>query len=229
MDVVSSDTKHPSQQTLYDFPHAPPDWEDTNFVIDKQHWFMAAKISGTENLWRISYGELPGLSDAELLARQPMKFEAMLPGHPKPGDYQILSISPYKVHQRCAETMARGRVALAADAAHLCNPFGGLGLTGGIIDVEGLFDCLRGIHCGKADKAILKRYSEVRIRKFKEIVNPTSTANLERLCRLDPESVMDKDDVLQNVKKAETDLDLSRAIQNFSFELKHDFESEWNK
>lgn len=60
---------------------------------------MAAKISH-DNLWRISYGDLPGLSDEELLARQPMKFEAILPGNPKPGDYKIVNISPYKVHQR---------------------------------------------------------------------------------------------------------------------------------
>lgn len=82
---------------------------------------MAARISRA-GLWRVSYGEIPGLSDAELLARQPMKFEQMLPGHPKPDEYKIENISPYKVHQRCVERMAVGRVALAADAAHLCNP-----------------------------------------------------------------------------------------------------------
>lgn len=158
-----------------------------------------------------------------------MKFKAMLPGNPKPEDYKIVNISPYKVHQRCVEAMAKGRVALAADAAHLCNPFGGLGLTGGIIDIEGLFDCFRGIHCGKADKNILNRYSDVRIQKYKDLVNPTSTANLERLCKIDPQRVMETDEVLQSVKQAETDLDLSKQIQSFSYELKYDFESEWNK
>lgn len=189
---------------------------------------MAAKIS-YDGLWRISYGELPGLSDEELLARQPMKFEAMLPGNPKPEDYRIINISPYKVHQRCVEAMAKGRVALAADAAHLCNPFGGLGLTGGIIDIEGLFDCLRGVHCGKADKQILKTYSDVRISKYREIVNPVSTANLERLCKSDPSKVMETDEVLQKVKESENDLALSMELQNFSYSLKHDFEGEWNK
>lgn len=82
---------------------------------------MAAKISA-KGMWRISYGELPGLSTEELIARNAMKFEQILPGNPKPDQYEVVSISPYKVHQRCVEKMAVGRVALAADAAHLCNP-----------------------------------------------------------------------------------------------------------
>lgn len=197
--------------------------------MDNTHWFMAARISD-DNMWRISYGELPGLSDEELLARQPMKFEAILPGHPKPGEYRVVNISPYKVHQRCVESMAKGRVALAADAGHLCNPFGGLGLTGGIVDVEGLFDCLRGVHCGKADlQTILKTYSDVRVQKWREIVNPVSTANLTRLCKTDPSTVMETDEVMQKIKESETDPELSKAIQNFGYELRHDFEKEWDK
>ncbi len=82
---------------------------------------MASRIS-KDGLWRVSYGELPGLSAEELLSRQPMKFKTMLPGHPGPGDYKIASISPYKIHQRLAEKMRVGRFLLAADAAHLCNP-----------------------------------------------------------------------------------------------------------
>lgn len=125
--------------------------------------------------------------------------------------------------------MAKGRIALAADAAHLCNPFGGLGLTGGIVDVEGLFDCFRGVHCGKADETILKTYSDVRIKKYKEIVNPVSTQNLKRLCKLDPSNVLGTDEVLQKVKQSENNPELSREIQSFSYSLKHDFEQEWNR
>lgn len=189
---------------------------------------MAAKISA-DGLWRVSYGELPGLSDEELIARQPMKFEKMLPGNPKPGDYKLTNISPYKVHQRCVEAMAKGRVALAADAAHLCNPFGGLGLTGGIIDVDGLFDCLRGVHAGKADKSILKIYSDVRIKKYQELVNPVSSENLTRMFKLDPSKALETDPFLQMCKKAENDYEMALQLQNFSYLLKHDFEAEWQK
>jgi len=201
-------------------------WEDTNFVIDPEHWYMAARISN-KGLWRVSYGELPGLSDQELLSRQPMKFEQMLPGHPKPDQYKIASISPYKVHQRCVEKMAVGRVALAADAAHLCNPFGGLGLTGGIVDIEGLFDCLRGIHANKAPISILEKYSEVRLQRWHDIINPVSSSNLRRLAQTDPETAMEEDEFLQIVKRAETDHEFSKVLQTSSNKLKYDFTQHW--
>ena len=56
--------------------------------------------------------------------------------------YRIDNFSPYRVHQRCAPTFRVGRVLLAGDAAHACNPCGGLGLTGGVIDADALSDVL---------------------------------------------------------------------------------------
>lgn len=86
---------------------------------------MAARISPHRNrdaLWRITYGEEPGLTKEELSARQPEKFRTILPGHPGPESYRIVNFSPYKIHQRCAPRFRVGRILLAADAAHLCNP-----------------------------------------------------------------------------------------------------------
>ena len=102
-------------------------WVDSNFIIHPEHFYMAARldnVKGRQGLWRITYGDEPGLSREELIARQPMKFEAMLPGNPKPGDgaYEMINISPYRMHQRCAEHLRVGRFLLAADAGHLCNP-----------------------------------------------------------------------------------------------------------
>src|SRR5271155_4597740 len=74
----------------------------------------------------LGYGEKEGLTTEECMERLPAKFEALFPG-PKPvkGQYELKSMSPYRIHQRCAETFRKGRVVLAGDAAHLCNPFGG--------------------------------------------------------------------------------------------------------
>lgn len=110
-------------QTYYDFDQF--DWEDSNFIVHPEHYFMAARISpyrGKEALWRITYGERPGLTREELVARQPAKFRTFLPGHPEPDQYRIVNFSPYRIHQRCAESLRVGRILLAADAAHLCNP-----------------------------------------------------------------------------------------------------------
>jgi hypothetical protein len=38
---------------------------DSNFIIDEEHWYMAARISN-DGMWRVSYGELNGLSRDEV-------------------------------------------------------------------------------------------------------------------------------------------------------------------
>lgn len=87
------------------------------------HFALIAKLND-EGLWRVSYNEDPNLSHEELRARLPMKYDALFPG-PRPLKYDVKRFSPYRIHQRCCETFRVGRVVLAGDAAHLCNPFGG--------------------------------------------------------------------------------------------------------
>jgi 2-polyprenyl-6-methoxyphenol hydroxylase-like FAD-dependent oxidoreductase len=82
---------------------------------------MAARITN-DGMWRVTYGEIGGLTKEQYIERQPAKYKAMLPGHPEPSEYRLTNISPYKIHQRLAEKLRVGRVLLAADAGHLCNP-----------------------------------------------------------------------------------------------------------
>ncbi|KAF2795133.1 FAD/NAD(P)-binding domain-containing protein [Melanomma pulvis-pyrius CBS 109.77] len=206
--------------TYYDFTKFG--YEDANFIIHPEHWYMASRIS-KDGLWRVSYGELPGLSAEELLSRQPMKFKTMLPGHPDPSDYKIASISPYKIHQRLAEKMRVGRFLLAADAAHLCNPFGGLGLTGGIVDVGGLYDCLVGIYDKVATSEILDIYNDIRRKKYNDIVDPISSENIRRLFAQDPEKALETDEFLQLCQRTATDVEFSREFQTGVNALKYDF------
>ncbi len=103
----------------YDF--SPYDYDDSQFFIHPSHYHMVAKIQ-KDGLYRITYGEIGGLTTEELRARQPGKFATFLPGHPGPKDYQIVNFSPYRIHQRCVDKMRVGKFLLAADAAHLCNP-----------------------------------------------------------------------------------------------------------
>ncbi|CAG8972461.1 hypothetical protein HYALB_00001150 [Hymenoscyphus albidus] len=162
----------------YDFTQF--NYWDSQFILDPKDWFMAARIT-RDGMWRVTYGDVPGLTTEEYLARLPMRYEQILPGKPKPGDYRLTNASPYKLHQRCVPKMRVGRILLAADAAHLCNPFGGMGLTGGIADITSLFDCLIALQNGLTDDSILDAYSEVRVQKWKEIINPSSLANFNRL------------------------------------------------
>lgn len=91
---------------------------------------MAARIT-SDGMWRVTYGEEAGLTKEELIARQPVKFQMILPGHEKPeeGAWKLASISPYKVHQRLAEKMRIGRICLAADAAHCMYSHSGVLVT----------------------------------------------------------------------------------------------------
>lgn len=165
---------------------------------------MAAKIT-TDGLWRVSYGEDTKLTLDEVIAHQPAKYERMLPGHPKPGDYKILNINPYRIHQRCAPKFRVGRILLAADAAHLCNPFGGMGLVGGLVDVGGLAECMAGMEMGRAGDEILDRYDEVRRGLWESVINPVSSDNFLRVSATDPAVALEKDPFLMMVEKARTD------------------------
>ena len=71
-----------------------------------------------------------------------------------------------------------------------------MGLTGGLADVGTLYDCLYGIHKGIADESILDRYSEVRIEKWKNIIDPISSDNMRRMWQ-DPQKVKHQDPFLQ--------------------------------
>lgn len=214
---------------------------------------MAARISN-DGLWRVTYGEVAGLSFDELKARQPSKFKAMLPGHPNPENYKIVNFSPYKVHQRLAAKMRVGRFLLAADAAHckycpghpisksvcscyltkicliaVCNPFGGLGLTGGIVDVGGLYDCLAGIYTGQADDSILDIYDNIRRSKYSNIVDPVSSSNIRLLFEQDPETAMQDSEFLKMCKKAETDPEVAALQRSGMDSLQYDFQQHYQK
>lgn len=101
--------------------HAPDDWTSSNFMVSRSHFPMIAQISN-DGLTRVTYGEDGGLTYDEMRVRQPEKYKAFVPGSPEPEEYKIVNFSPYKIHQRLAEHLRVGRILLAADAAHLCNP-----------------------------------------------------------------------------------------------------------
>ncbi|EAQ91862.1 hypothetical protein CHGG_00097 [Chaetomium globosum CBS 148.51] len=188
---------------------------------------MAARIT-RDGLYRITYGETPGLTHEEYLARQPWKFETILPGHPKRDEYKVISTSPYRMHQRCAPKFRVGRVLLVADAAHLCNPWGGLGITGGFVDVGGLYDCLAGIWDGKADDSILDLYSEKRIEKWRTIIDPISQENFRRVSDKDPATRFQRDEFMQMLKKGESDEAFLKELLLAPMDVRYEFTQHYN-
>lgn len=86
-----------------------------------------------------------------------------------------------------------------------------MGLTGGIVDVGGLADCLVGIYSNKADPSILDVYCDVRRKKFQEIVDPISSANFRRMFS-DADKASESDEFLQMCRRAESDPGLGEKM-----------------
>lgn len=97
---------------------------------------------------------------------------------------------------------------------------GGMGLTGGLVDVGDLFDCLVGIHDGRADTDILDMYNDIRRKKYEEFVNPISTANLRRMAS-DPEVIEASDEGLEAMREADKTDEAAIAFQLVSLEYFH--------
>lgn len=196
------------------------DWWDSNFIVHPTNWFMAAKITN-DGLWRVTYGDDARLERPELVKRQPLRYEEILPGKPKPEDYKLVGISPYKLQQRCAKSFRVGKVMLVADAVHLCNPFGGLGLTGGFADVGSLYDCLIGIHMDELDEDILDKYSEIRIKIWREMIDPMSRSNFHRLW--DEKAIPEREAFFKMCEKAAEDPVWGKSVAEAVHAVRHDF------
>ncbi|KAG4431080.1 hypothetical protein IFR05_013435 [Cadophora sp. M221] len=217
--IVATNVYYPLEKFGYD---------DINFIIDPVDYYMAAKIT-TDGLWRVSYGEDTTLTPEQVIAHQPAKYERMLPGNPKPDAYTLLNVGPYRIHQRCAPSFRAGRILLAADAAHLCNPFGGLGLTGGLVDVGGLAQCLEGIARNVAGGEILDLYDTVRRDMWETVINPVSSDNFLRVSATDPDKALTDDPFLMMVEEAGKDEEKRRVFDEGVYAICHDFTQYWKE
>jgi 2-polyprenyl-6-methoxyphenol hydroxylase-like FAD-dependent oxidoreductase len=162
------------------------------------------------------------MSNEEIVERMPSRLEELLPGHPKPEDYKMLGWAPHKIHQRCVSSMRVGRIMVASDAAHLCNPLGGLGVTGGFVDVGGLADCLIGIWKGVADPSILDTWSDKRREKWHTIIDPVTTDNfMKTSCRYPVEKLR------QRPEWTKSD-ELRKEFLLKRLEMRYDFKQHYN-
>lgn len=85
-------------------------------------------------------------------------------------------------------------------------------MTGGLVDVGNLYDCLNGIHRGLADEKILDRYNEVRKEKYHNIIDSISSQNIRRLWQ-DPEQALETDEFFQMCSKAAIDPETNVKLQ----------------
>jgi 3-(3-hydroxy-phenyl)propionate hydroxylase/6-hydroxy-3-succinoylpyridine 3-monooxygenase len=146
-------------------------WQST-MVVDDEWGAVIVKIT-REGLWRCTYMEDAALPEESYAERTPDAYRHLLPGE---GGYELVQSSPYKMHQRCAETFRRGRAVLAGDAAHVTNPTGGFGLTTGLFDAYSLWPTLAAIVLDGADPALLDLWAEERRQVFLDRTSPQACA-----------------------------------------------------
>jgi 3-(3-hydroxy-phenyl)propionate hydroxylase/6-hydroxy-3-succinoylpyridine 3-monooxygenase len=143
----------------------------TTMQVDDELGAVIVKIDDGK-LWRLTFMEDASLPVESAGERIPLALQRLLPGQE---GYELVAFSPYKMHQRAADSMRTGRVLLVGDAGHVTNPTGGLGLTSGMFDAFALVEALnRVIHEGAGDE-ILTRYSDDRRRKFLELASPRAS------------------------------------------------------
>lgn len=172
--------------TRYDFDRHG--YSNATMQVDHLCGSVICKID-TNDLWRVTFMEDPTLPMEGLDGRIRDMFAKLLPAN---DDYEVISQSPYRMHQRVADRMRVGRVALVGDSAHITNPTGGLGLTGGMFDSFALVEALnRIIHDGQAHD-ILDVYDRDRRQKFIELVSPRASANKVRLYHTVPGTEKDQ-------------------------------------
>ncbi|HEY0300507.1 MAG TPA: FAD-dependent oxidoreductase [Rhizomicrobium sp.] len=157
-------------------------FELANMIADPVNWAVVARL-GRENLWRVTYGEDADLAEDDVFARIPKHYAAIFPGKEP---YRIVAWSPYRVQERCAPSFRVGRALLAGDAAHACNPCGGLGLTTGVIDADCLIAVLSAVIEGRAGEDVLDFYAAERKRVFHEVTSPLATNFKRTLSEKDP-------------------------------------------
>lgn len=79
-----------------------------------------------------------------------------------------------------------------------------MGLTGGFVDIGGLYECLYGIYAGIADERILDKYDTIRREKYWSVIDKISSGNVTRLWDPSPE-VVEKDWFFNLLKQAAAD------------------------
>ncbi|KIJ50368.1 hypothetical protein M422DRAFT_224696 [Sphaerobolus stellatus SS14] len=204
------------------YPFEKYGYVTNNMICDPESFAVIAKLN-KQDLFRVTYAEGEHLSFDEIKERLPMKYEQLFPG-PRPLQYDIKMIAPYRTHQRCSKTFRKGRVILAGDAAHICTPFGGLGLTGGLLDAGALADCLIAIYHFSISDRILDIYSVVRRDIFKNIIDPATQNNITRLWKIKPDELIEKDEFIKRVKEAETNrekMNQMKGVPGIMVDMEH--------
>lgn len=190
------------------YPFEKHGWGGANFMVDEKYYGMCGPINDeglwrvsfgidgsvggeveeTKPTLNGTNGQANGTearasgkdSTAELdriHASIPEWFDNIFPG-PRPLEYKIDKVAGYRAQQRCASTFRKGPILLIGDAAHITNPYIGMGLATGLLDAAALAPVLAAVveeRCGDAN-TLLDAWADARRKVFKNMIDPLSRA-----------------------------------------------------
>jgi 3-(3-hydroxy-phenyl)propionate hydroxylase len=170
--------------TTFRFERVIPDLANIAYISDPEEWFVLLQAAG---LWRVLLPTAPEEAADESRMLDPARIEERMQGvQPNPAAYEVRHRTAYRVHERVAETYAKGRVFLAGDAAHINNPLGGMGMNGGVHDAFNLADKLSRVWKGEADLTLMERYSRQRRKVALDVVQQQALRNRQLLNQREP-------------------------------------------
>lgn len=170
--------------TTFRFERVIPDLANIAYISDPDEWFVLLQAAG---LWRVLLPTAPEEAADESRMLDPARIEERMQGvQPNPAGYEVRHRTAYRVHERVAETYAKGRVFLAGDAAHINNPLGGMGMNGGVHDAFNLADKLSRVWKGEADLTLMERYSRQRRKVALDVVQQQALRNRQLLNQREP-------------------------------------------
>lgn len=109
--LVAADVAYPFEKYGFD---------GANFMLDDLNFgniAITSELPDGRTLWRVGCAFPDSMSDEEVMAALPEKFDKMFPG-PRPLEYELMGAAPYTARQLCVPEFRKGRVLLVGDAAH---------------------------------------------------------------------------------------------------------------
>ncbi|OAL35153.1 hypothetical protein AYO20_05630 [Fonsecaea nubica] len=204
--------------TWVDLP-MPDDGPPFAYIVDPVDWALFSPIQRPSehgpSYYRITVAMSHEQCEPDVLDQNlRQKLERLIPG-PRPAKYEVIRSQRYETHQRVVPSMLSGRCMLIGDAAHLNNPWGGLGLSTGLLDADSLADALTHVLSQGVSTSILRRWADARREVFLKLVSPISSANKLRCHETDPDNP-NSDPFFEMLRKEDNEQELAALMSDMS-------------
>lgn len=175
------------------------------YVIDPRLGAIVACIDRGER-WRYIHAEDRALPEATIPQRLAEVLRDALSSDVASSNFNW---SPYRIHQRAAETFRVGRALIVGDAAHVTNPVSGHGMTSGLFDSFSLTEALAAVVAGDADESLLDRWADERRRNYLEHSSPTSSERKKLVYNLENDAAVEQE--IEPYRRLSADRDRMRS------------------